>query len=148
MGMDGAPDLADPNTIYEIENYDDPTWGYTEGARLMSTAIIYGWRTIARPEPYVAWVHKSSFGGSGTNNVPLEIDQSDHGVTVSRWIMDAAPSPYYAKLVKFSGSCDRLQHYEMLYPAIGVNRSIFTPSGTGGRNTQSTRPISMSRITS
>ena len=48
---------------------------------------------------HVACVHKSSFGGSGTDNVPLEIDQGDHGVTVSRWIMDAAPIAYYAKLM-------------------------------------------------
>ncbi len=131
----GNPDLADPNTIYEIENYDDPTWGYTEGG-VLDVDCHYLWMVDNLLDPsHVAWVHKSSFGGSGTDNVPLEIDQSDHGVTVSRWIMDAAPSPYYAKLVKFAGCCDRLQHYDMLYPAIGVNQSIFTPSGTGGRNT-------------
>src|SRR6185312_9741478 len=35
-------------------------------------------------------------------------------------------------LVKFEGLCDRLQHYEMCFPAIALNKSVYTPAGTGG----------------
>ena len=52
---------------------------------------------------------------------------------VSRWIHGNPPSPYYADLVKFDGNCDRLQHYEMCIPAVALNKSIYTPEGTGGR---------------
>ena len=42
------------------------------------------------------------------------------------------PSPYYKDLVRFEGTCDRLQHYEMCIPAIALNMSVYTPVGTGG----------------
>jgi vanillate O-demethylase monooxygenase subunit len=81
---------------------------------------------------HVAWVHKTSFGAAGTDDTPMEIETSASGVTVSRWIMDREPPQFYAALVKFTGNCDRLQHYEVRYPSIAINRSIFTPAGTGG----------------
>jgi vanillate O-demethylase monooxygenase subunit len=81
---------------------------------------------------HVAWVHRTSFAGSGTEDTPLDIEINDDGVVVRRWIIDVEVPPFYAPLVKFAGRCDRLQHYEVRYPAIAINRSIFTPAGTGG----------------
>ena len=81
---------------------------------------------------HVAWVHVSSFAGAGTDDEPLDLTKTDRGVIVSRWIPDRPPSPYYANLVEFEGHCDRLQHYEMCLPAIGLNKSVYTPVGTGG----------------
>jgi vanillate O-demethylase monooxygenase subunit len=34
--------------------------------------------------------------------------------------------------VRFAGNCDRKQHYEMCFPAIALNKSVYTPIGTGG----------------
>jgi vanillate O-demethylase monooxygenase subunit len=81
---------------------------------------------------HVAWVHVTSFAGAGTDDEPLEMEKTDRGVIVSRWLKGGSPSPYYADLVKFDGNCDRLQHYEMCVPAIALNKSIYTPEGTGG----------------
>lgn len=83
---------------------------------------------------HVAWVHVSSFAGAGagTESQPLKIDVSDRGVVVWRWMLDREPPPYYAPMLGFSGNCDRLQHYEVVIPSIGVNKSIFAPAGTGG----------------
>ena len=81
---------------------------------------------------HVAWVHVTSFGGGGTDNQPLEMEKTDRGVIVSRWIYDQPASPYYRDLVKFEGNCDRKQHYEMCLPAIALNKSIYTPTGAGG----------------
>ena len=47
---------------------------------------------------------------------------------------DQPPSPYYKDLVKFEGNCDRKQHYEMCIPGIALNKSVYTPPGTGGPN--------------
>ena len=128
----GDSDRANPDDIFPIENYDDVSWGCTEGGAL-DIDCNYLWLADNLLDPsHVAWVHVGSFAGAGTDNSPLDISKTERGVIVSRWIFDQPPSPYYAGLVKFDGSCDRLQHYEMCYPAIGLNKSVYTPAGTGG----------------
>lgn len=128
----GDPALADPNKIFPVMNFDDPTWGLTDGG-VMDINCHYLWVCDNLLDPsHVAWVHVSSFAGAGTDEEPLNIEKTDCGVIVSRWIENKPPSPYYANLVAFEGDCDRLQHYEMCLPAIGLNKSIYTPVGTGG----------------
>ena len=53
-------------------------------------------------------------------------------ITVWRWIPDKPASPYYQPLVTFAGNCDRKQHYECRLPSTAINKSIYTPAGTGG----------------
>ncbi len=128
----GDPALADPDTIFEVENYDDPTWGLTDGG-VMDVDCNYLWVCDNLLDPsHVAWVHVTSFAGAGTDEEPLDVNRTDRGVIVSRWIFGQPPSPYYTRLVRFEGMCDRLQHYEMCRPAIGLNKSVYTPVGTGG----------------
>ena len=128
----GDPALADPARIFEIENFDNPEWGYTDGG-VLDINCNYLWIVDNLLDPsHVAWVHVTSFGGAGTDDQPLDVVRTDRGVIVSRWIYGNLPSPYYTSLVKFAGPCDRLQHYEMCFPAIGLNKSVYTPVGTGG----------------
>ena len=81
---------------------------------------------------HVAWVHKDAFASPGTEDTPLEISELDDGVIASRWVMDTSVPGYYQPLVKFEGNCDRLQHYEVQFPSIAINKSTYTPSGQGG----------------
>ena len=128
----GNTDAADESEIYEVANYDDPGWGMTDGGTL-ELDCNYLWITDNLLDPsHVAWVHRSSFAAPGTDDTPLKSQIFDDGVVVSRWIFDQPPPPYFAAVVKFSGNCDRLQHYEARVPSICINRSIFTPAGTGG----------------
>lgn len=128
----GDADKADPDLIYPIDNMDNPRWGRTDGGNL-DIECNYLWIADNLLDPsHVAWVHLTSFAGAGTDDEPLDIEKVENGIVVSRWIYGKPPSPYYADLVKFEGDCDRLQHYEMSFPAIGKNMSIYTPVGTGG----------------
>ena len=128
----GDPEKADPDTIFPIENFDNPEWGYTDGG-VLEIGCNYLWIVDNLLDPsHVAWVHVTSFAGGGTDETPLDVEKTDRGIIVSRWIYDQPPSPYYAGLVKFDGHCDRKQHYEMCFPAIGLNKSVYTPVGTGG----------------
>ena len=128
----GEPELADPNDIVHIENFDSPNWGCTEGGT-MEMECNYLWICDNLLDPsHVAWVHVSSFAGAGTDDGQLDLHRTDSGVTVSRWIYGQLPSPYYSGLVKFEGQCDRLQHYELRIPSIAINKSVYTPVGTGG----------------
>lgn len=128
----GDPALADPAKIFPVENYDNPSWSLTDGG-MMEIDCHYLWVCDNLLDPsHVAWVHVGSFAGAGTDDEPLTVQKTDRGVIVSRWILGRPPSPYYARLVAFDGLCDRLQHYEMCLPAIGLNKSVYTPKGTGG----------------
>jgi len=128
----GEPELADPNDIVHIENFDNPDWGCTEGGT-MEMECNYLWICDNLLDPsHVAWVHVSSFAGAGTDDGQLDLHRTDSGVIVSRWIYGQLPSPYYSDLVKFEGACDRLQHYELRIPSIAINKSVYTPVGAGG----------------
>lgn len=130
----GDPEKANPDDIFEIENFDNPEWGYTEGG-MLPIECNYLWVVDNLLDPsHVAWVHVTSFAGSGTDDQPLDLEKTENGVIVSRWIYDQPPSPYYKDLVKFEGNCDRKQHYEMCIPGIALNKSVYTPPGTGGPN--------------
>jgi len=128
----GDVDKADPDLIFPIDNFDNPDWGYTDGGTL-PIGCNYLWVADNLLDPsHVAWVHVTSFAGGGTEDAPLDIERTNRGVIVSRWIYDQPASPYYADLVKFDGNADRKQHYEMCFPAIALNMSIYSPAGTGG----------------
>lgn len=131
----GDPEAADESTIFHLENYDNPTWGLSRGGTMRCNCnYLYLTDNLLDPS-HVAWVHVSSFAGSGTEDTPLAIKVKDDGVVVSRWMRGCEVPPYYAPLVQFEGPCDRLQHYEVRYPSIAVNKSVFTPAGTGGDDT-------------
>jgi vanillate O-demethylase monooxygenase subunit len=80
----------------------------------------------------VAWVHLTSFAGAGTDNRPLDIEEREDAVIVSRWISGEPAPPYYSDLLPFGPTCDRKQHYECRLPATAINKSIYTPVGEGG----------------
>lgn len=128
----GDPALADEKAIIDIDHYDDPNWHVTQGDSLL-IECHYLWMVDNLLDPsHVAWVHRSSFAGAGTDKTPMQITGDESGVVISRWMLDQPPPPFYAPLVKFKGNADRLQHYEMRYPAYGVNMGIYTPAGKGG----------------
>ncbi len=128
----GDPDKADPADIIDIPNFDNPSWGKTQcGAMAMACNYLYITDNLLDPS-HVAWVHVTSFGGAGTDNRPLELEESDDAVVIYRWIASEPAPPYYAAMLPFGDNCDRKQHYECRIPSTAVNMSVYTPPGQGG----------------
>jgi vanillate O-demethylase monooxygenase subunit len=128
----GDPALADPAKIIEVAHYGDPAWGVNRGDAIdLECNYLYVTDNLLDPS-HVAWVHQSSFGQSATKDTPLRITRGADGVTVWRWMMDVEVAPFYAPLVPFEGNADRLQQYEVRYPALAVIKALFVPAGTGG----------------
>ena len=118
--------------VFQIDNHDNPQW-HISRCDSLSVACHYLWLVDNLLDPsHVAWVHRSSFAGAGTDKTPLQITDDNQGVTSSRWLLNQPPPPYYAPLVKFRGNADRLQHYEVRYPALAINKGVYTPAGKGG----------------
>ncbi|WP_146343835.1 aromatic ring-hydroxylating dioxygenase subunit alpha [Phaeobacter marinintestinus] len=128
----GDQDKADPAQIIDIPNFDNAEWGKTpKGAVSMTCHYLYIIDNLLDPS-HVAWVHLTSFAGAGTDNRPLDIEEIDGGVIVSRWILAEPPPPYYENMLPFGPTCDRKQHYECRLPATAINMSVYTPAGEGG----------------
>lgn len=128
----GNPALADPTEIFDIPNFDDPSWGINRGAAMrLDCNYLLMCDNLLDPT-HVAWVHEGSFAQAATRDTPLRVTKTDDGVIVHRWMMDVEPAPFYKKIVPFEGNCDRLQHYEVRYPGHALIRAVFTPAGTGG----------------
>ena len=131
----GDKALADPVQIVEIENWGDPHWGFNRGPALRYDCnYLYITDNLLDPS-HVAWVHPSSFGDPSCEGVPMQIRVDARGMTVSRWIRDAPVAPFYRSLVPFKGNADRLQHYEVRYPANAIIKAVFVPAGQGGPGT-------------
>ena len=65
----GDPKLANPETIFPIENFDNPNWGCTDGG-VLDIKCNYLWVCDNLLDPsHVAWVHVTSFAGAGTDAV-------------------------------------------------------------------------------
>jgi len=128
----GDASLADPARIFAVTNWGDPAWGVNRGdAMTIQCNYLYMTDNLLDPS-HVAWVHQSSFGGAGTDEVALNTDVHEQGVTVWRWLTDTPPAPFYAQFLKFPGNCDRKQHYEVHWPSHAIIKAIFVPAGTGG----------------
>ncbi len=128
----GNPVLADPEEIFEIENFGNPDWAMNRGAAMeLDCNYLLMCDNLLDPT-HVAWVHGGSFGQAATKDTPLRVKKTDNGVIVHRWMMDVEPAPFYKKVIGFKGNCDRLQHYEVRYPSHALIRAVFTPAGTGG----------------
>lgn len=128
----GEANAANPEDIVDIPNFDNPLWGKTpKGGMSMKAHYLYIIDNLLDPS-HVAWVHLTSFAGAGTDNRPLDLEEIENGVIVSRWIMDEAPPPYYADILPFGPTCDRKQHYECRLPSTAINMSVYTPTGEGG----------------
>lgn len=123
---------ADPQTIIEIPNWGDPAWGYNRGAAMRYDCNYLLIADNLLDPSHVAWVHQTSFGDPSCEAVPLQARRDARGMTVSRWILDAPVAQFYRDLVPFDGNADRLQHYEMRYPANAIIKAVFVPAGQGG----------------
>ena len=128
----GNKALADSNDIFSVDHYGEAGWGYNRGPAIdVECHYLYINDNLLDPT-HVAWVHTSSFGEANTKDTPLNLELSDTGVIVSRWMKNAEIAPFYKKVVPFDGLCDRLQHYEVRYPSHALIQAVFTPAGKGG----------------
>jgi vanillate O-demethylase monooxygenase subunit len=130
----GDPHQSRTDDVFPVEHWMDPAWGTTDGDDMVVACnYLYLVDNLLDPS-HVAWVHPGSFSGEGVEDTPMETTIGDHGVTVWRWMLDAAPAPFYAPYLPFSGNTDRKQQYEVRYPCNALVQAYFCPASTGGED--------------
>ncbi len=123
---------AQPQDIFPVEHYEDPSWARNDGGSMVVDCnYLYITDNLLDPS-HVTWVHHGSFGNDACESEPIEVRVTPRGVIASRWMRNVEVAPFYAPLVSFSGNCDRLQHYEVRFPSHAIIRAVFVPAGTGG----------------
>ncbi|WP_293848769.1 aromatic ring-hydroxylating dioxygenase subunit alpha, partial [Steroidobacter sp.] len=136
----GAPELADPASIFDIEHWDNPTWGRTEpDAMAVRCSYLHITDNLLDPT-HVAWVHPDSFGESACEQTPLQTEALSGGVLVSRWMLSVDVAPFYVRYMRFAGKADRKQHYEVRFPGHARIRAVFTPAGNSESPDAETHP--------
>lgn len=128
----GEVQNSDIFIVFEVEHWGDPTWGLNQGDGMeLACNYLYMTDNLLDPTHVVGCICLIRFGAA-CEDTPLELATEDSGVTVSRWIIDQPPAPFYAPFLSFEGNCDRKQQYEVRYPANALVKSIFCPAKTGG----------------
>jgi vanillate O-demethylase monooxygenase subunit len=129
----GAPERADPSTIFNIEQWDHPDWGRTEpDSMAIQCSYLHITDNLLDPT-HVAFVHPDSFGEQACEQTPLQTVATSTGVLVSRWMLGVEVAPFYVPYVRFAGNADRKQHYEVRFPSHACIRAVFTPAGASTR---------------
>lgn len=125
----GEPARASTDSLFRVEHWEESTWGRNTGDD-MTVDCNYLLITDNLLDPsHVAWVHRTSFGNSACEDIPIETTETAAGVVASRWMRDVEVAPFYTRLVRFRGRCDRLQHYEVRVPSHAIIRAVFVPAG-------------------
>jgi len=125
----GNPTHAAATTIFPVEHWDDPSWGRNLGdSMVLACNYLYITDNLLDPT-HVAWVHRTSFGNEACEGGTIETTEAPDGVTAWRWMRNVEVAPFYGSLVRFTGRCDRLQHYEVRYPSHAIIKAVFVPAG-------------------
>jgi phenylpropionate dioxygenase-like ring-hydroxylating dioxygenase large terminal subunit len=133
----GEAARASPDSIMAVAHFDDPGWARTAGDDMrVDCNYLYVTDNLLDPS-HVAWVHQSTFGDVACEATPVSIIAKDTGLAAARWMHDTAVAPLYRQFVRFSGRCDRLQHYEVQFPSQALIKAVFVPAGAGAADAES-----------
>ena len=108
----GDPGLADPALVPDLSWNDDPAWA-GDGKRI---AVKCDYRLVLdnlMDLTHEAFVHGSSIGNRAVAEAPFVATHGDRTATVTRWMENVAPPPFWAGQIQhsrgYSGPVDRWQ---------------------------------------
>lgn len=131
----GDPALADPDLIPDMHWNDDPAWA--GDGKLIH--LQCGYKLIVdnlMDLTHETFVHGASIGQRSIAEVPFEVTHGTSSATVSRWMVDVEPPPFWKmqlewKLGKPAGNVDRWQIVNFQAPSTVAIDVGVAPTGTG-----------------
>ena len=125
----GDPDLANPGSCFCLPALEDPHRTLSVGAHRL-VDCHYQLLTDNLTDPaHVTFVHRSTLGSAAQEDIPVQVEERDDTVVVSRWTLDSPPAPIFENLAGMSGPVDRWQYYYLHCPAICVVDFGSAPAG-------------------
>jgi vanillate monooxygenase len=104
----GDAELADENRIPDLRWCSDPKWifeGSTYHVQCNYQLLVDNLMDLS----HETYVHPSSIGQHEIVEAPIKVESDDTSVTVTRWMYDIDPPPFWAANLKSNEKCDRWQ---------------------------------------
>ncbi|MFC0581816.1 aromatic ring-hydroxylating dioxygenase subunit alpha [Micrococcoides hystricis] len=150
----GDPELADAETIPDMSQMSSTEWagdGKTIHADCNYQLVLDNLMDLTHEE----FVHSSSIGQDELSDAEFETTQDGRTVTVTRWMRDIDPPPFWLKNMRdkfpdFEGKVDRWQIIHYTYPSTICIDVGVAKAGTGapeGDRSQGVNGYVMNTIT-
>ncbi|WP_300297532.1 aromatic ring-hydroxylating dioxygenase subunit alpha [Ferrovibrio sp.] len=126
----GDPVLADPAKVPDLHWNHDPAWtgdGETIHARCDYRLVVDNLMDLT----HETFVHGSSIGNRAVAEAPFEVTHGERFATVTRWMRDIEPPPFWAGQLGKPGRVDRWQIIRFEAPCTVVIDVGVAPTGTG-----------------
>src|SRR4051794_20894935 len=128
----GDPALADPEKVPDFHWNSDPPW-VGEGGTFYSLQCEY--RLVVdnlMDLTHETYVHAGSIGDEAITSSPFEVTHTDRTATVTRWMIDIDPPPFWKKQLDKPGvHADRWQIIYFQAPSTFVGDVGVAVTGTG-----------------
>jgi phenylpropionate dioxygenase-like ring-hydroxylating dioxygenase large terminal subunit len=127
----GDPVLADPASIPEFHWNDGTAW-VGEGGTFYSLNCDY--RLVVdnlMDLTHETYVHAGTIGDEAIARTPFGVTHDERKVVVTRWMIDVAPPPFWARQLGRPGTVDRWQIIRFEAPGVVVGNVGVAPAGTG-----------------
>lgn len=126
----GDPALADPAKIPDLHWNQHPDWaadGRTITVKCDYRLVLDNLLDLT----HETFVHGSSIGNAAVAETPFQTSHGERTVTVTRWMRDIEPPPFWAGQLGKPGKVDRWQIIRFEAPAtIAIDVGV-APAGTG-----------------
>ncbi|PLX35923.1 MAG: Rieske (2Fe-2S) protein [Hyphomicrobiales bacterium] len=112
----GDPALADEAKLPNMPWCEDDGWAFDGGTYHIGCdykLLIDNLMDLT----HETYVHPSSIGQEEITETPIETKSDGESVTVSRWMHDIAPPPFWAHNLRSTANCDRWQICRFELPA-------------------------------
>ncbi len=138
----GDPALADPALVPDLHWNHDPAWA--GDGKVIHAACDY--RLIVdnlMDLTHETFIHSSSIGNDAVAEAPFDVTHGDKTTTVTRWMVDIEPPPFWAKQLGKPGNVDRWQIIKFQAPCTVAIDVGVAPTGTGAPQGDRSQAVSM-----
>ena len=128
----GDPALADEQKIPDMHWCSDPSWvfdGSTYHVKCNYQLIVDNLMDLS----HETYVHPSSIGQHEIAEAPIKVTSDETSATVTRWMHDVVPPPFWAANLKSTEKCDRWQICQFSLPSNVMIDVGVALTGTGAQ---------------
>ena len=116
----GDPELANPDTIFDMPEFTAKGWRAHHGDALHIKANYLNVAENLVDPAHVSFVHPTTLGSAASEDVPVHVSTGNEVISAWRWIKDSAPVGFFQKFGDFSGNVDRWHYYDLHLPSTAV----------------------------
>lgn len=116
----GDPALANPDDIFSLPEFADPSWHAHQGDQLHLKCHYLNVAENLVDPAHVSFVHPTTLGNASSEDVPVHASTDGDVIVAWRWIRNAPPVGFFQKFGGFAGHVDRWHYYYLHMPSIAV----------------------------